>query len=190
MPDDLRNVWQNQPTEVRTMSAELMRYKAQQQYQRGRFQAQASIALGIALCALFAWSCARAQELITRIGWGLLSLWCLWFAYQVYRWIWPEELAENAPTGPSLEFYRRELERRTRFARHNWLRAGLPLCFLGLGLVVLPPLIRSPRLTPNALPFFTLLIAWFVAYLYQSSRNRRKLQREIEELRAFERQRE
>jgi hypothetical protein len=168
----------------------MMRYKAQQQYQGARFKAQASIALGIVLCALFAWSCARAEALITRIGWGLLSLWCLWFAYQVYRWIWPEALAENAATGPSLEFYRRELERRSTFARHNWLRAGLPLCFLGLGLVVLPPLIRSPRLTPNALPFLILLILWFVAYIYQSSRGRRKLQQEIEELRAFERQRD
>ena len=172
------------------MSAELLRYKAQQQYQRARLQAQASIALGIVMCVLFAWSCARAEALITRIGWGLLSLWCLWFAYQVYRWIWPEQLAENAATGPSLAFYRRELERRSRFARHNWLRAGLPFCFLGLGLVVLPPIIRAPNLAPNALPFFILLIVWFVAYFYKSSSGRRKLQREIEELRAFERQSE
>jgi hypothetical protein len=184
---DPRNIWQHQPTEKSKMSTDVLRYKAQQQFQRARSQAQGAIALGLVLCALFAWSSFRADDLLPRIGWAVASLWCAWFAYHAYRWIWPGPLAADAPVGPSLEFYRRELERRRDYFRHTWLRSGLPFGFLGLAIVIVPPIIRHPSLGPNALPFFVLLTGWFIAYFYLRAKKRRELQQEIEELQAFER---
>jgi hypothetical protein len=187
-PDDPRNVWQNQPVEVYQMSADLIRGRAQRRYQQLLLQARASIALGFVLCGLFAFSAAKAHALLPRTGWAIVSLWCAWFAYHAYRWFWPERLAVDAPFGTSLEFYRRELERRRDYLRHGWRRAGLIFCFLGLGLVVLPPIVRSPGLAANAVPFFIILTVWFVAYFRLRAGGRRKLEQEIEELRAFERE--
>jgi hypothetical protein len=187
LPDDPRNVWQNQTTEPLKMSADLMRYKAWQHHREAQRQSRAGIAAGLVLCALFALFTFRAHELLLRLGWSMVSLWCAWFAYHAHRWLRPGALMEDAPTGPSLEFYRRELERRATYGRHAWLRSGLPFCFLGLGIAIVPPLLRNPALTVNALPFFILLAVWLVSYLYLQAAGRKKLQHEIEELRAFER---
>jgi hypothetical protein len=169
------------------MSADLMRYKGQEHHRQAQFQARAGIAAGLVLCALFASFTIRAHELLMRLGWSMVSLWCAWFAWHAHRWMRPGELSEDAPTSTSLAFYRGELERRADYARKAWLRSGLPFCFLGLGIAIVPPLVRNPALTVNALPFFILLAGWFVAYLYLQATGRKKLQREIEELRAFER---
>jgi hypothetical protein len=57
---------------------------------------------------------------------------------------------------------------------------------------VIPELIQarhSLRLLINALPFFLLLAIWVIAFRYQRDQGRQELKRDIEELRAFERQR-
>jgi hypothetical protein len=185
---DPRNLWQSQPVEPLHMTAERIRGNAQRHYQQSLLQARLSIALGVVLCLVFAWAAATAPQMFARIGWAILSLWSAYFGYHAQRWLQPEQLAPDAPFGPSLAFYRRELEKRSDYNRHGWRRAGLIFCFLGLGLVILPPLIRSPRVTPNAAPFFVLLLGWLVAYFRIRASARRKLEMEIEELRAFERE--
>ena len=187
--NDPRNIWQNQPTEPFHMSTDEIRHKAQQRYTEARMRALLSIAMGLGLCALFAWASARAHETVTRMGWGLVSLWCIWFAYHAYRWMWPDRLAPDATVSTSLEFYQRELDRRRDYALHVWGRSGLPFCFLGLAMVVLPPLIQAPAAQRlNALPFFVLLVIWIAAFIVLRKRDRRKLQQEIDELQAFERE--
>jgi hypothetical protein len=146
--------------------------------------------LGIALCGVFAGAFAKAQYPILRIGWAVLSLWCLFSAYQAYKWIWPSSLAADATLGASLAFYRAELERRRDYVRHIWRRSGLWWCFIGLALVILPAMMASlkkPRLLLNAVPFFVLLSVWFVAFFSIRKRDRQRLQREIDELNALQR---
>ena len=191
MPDefpDAQKIWQEQPREATQMSFEEIRRKAHQFHTRGRLKALAAIVIGIALCGGFAATCARPQYLVLRIGWGILSLWALYGAYQAYKWIWPGSLAEDGTLGTSLDFYRRELERRRDYLRHIWRRSGLWGCFTGLALVILPGLIaslRAPRLLVNAVPFFVLLTAWFVVFSSLRKRDQRNLQREIDELNAL-----
>ena len=137
----------------------------------------------------FARSFARVQEVVPRIGWGVLSLWGLYHVYQAYKWIWPGRLAADATLSTSLDFYRRELERKRDYGRHIWRRSGLAFCFAGLALIVIPALIKAletPRLLPNAVPFFVLLVIWFVVFFSMRKRNQQKLQREIDELKALE----
>jgi len=191
MPDefpDPKKIWQEQPTEVTRMSLEEIRRKAHQFHSRGRLKALTAIVIGIALCGVFAATAAKPQYLVLRIGWGILSLWALYGAYQAYKWIWPSSLAADATLSTSLDFYRRELERRRDYVRHIWRKSGLWLCFLGLALVVVPALIaalETPRLLVNAVPFFLLLSTWFVAFIYIRRRDQRTLQREIDELDAL-----
>ena len=192
MPDefpDPQTIWQEQPTEATKMSLEEIRRKAHQFHTKGRLKALTAIAIGIALCGVFAATSAKPQYLVLRIGWGILSLWALYGAYQAYKWIWPSGLAADATLSTSLEFYRRELERRRDYLRYIWRRSGLWGCFTGLALVILPGLIaslRAPRLLVNAVPFFVLLTAWFVVFSSIRKRDQQNLQREIDELTALE----
>jgi uncharacterized membrane protein YfcA len=193
MPDefpheDPKQIWQNQPTEAMQMSLEEIRRKAHQFHNKARLKALTGIVIGIALCGVFAGTSAKAQYMLLRIGWGVLSLWGIYGAYQAYKWIWPSGLAEDATLGTSLDFYRRELERRRDYGRHIWRRSGLWLCFVGLAFVVLPALIaalKAPRLLLNAIPFFVLLAGWFVVFFTIRKRERTNLQREIDALNAL-----
>ena len=187
---DPRNIWQNQPTEPFKMSPDLLHHKSQQRYERARLEAMSSIGLGLILSVLFLLMFIRSENGISRYGSGLLSLWCLYFAYQGYRWVWPERLEPDATVSASMEFYRKELEKRRDYARHIWRRTGLTFCFLGLAMLVVPLLMKAvetPSQLVNAVPFFVLLAAWAVIFLSTQRRNRQKLQQEIEELQAFER---
>lgn len=99
--------------------------------------------IGLTLCIFFALIFATAHELVLRMGFGLLSLWCLYFAYQAYKWTWPGRLEPDAALSTTLESYRSELEKRRDCARHIWRKAGLTFCFLGLALIIVPEQIKS-----------------------------------------------
>ena len=190
--NDPRKVWQSQPTEEFAMSAEALRDKANRLYVKARFMALFAIYAGLVVGALFAIAALRAHYLLTGLGWCFLSVFGLYGAYQSYRWNRPGELPEGAPVSASLEFYRTELERRRDHLQHIWRRSGLPLCFLGLALIVGPPLaaaFQTPRLLVNAVPFLVLLMGWVIAFFTINRRERAQLQRDIDELRAFEQSR-
>lgn len=189
--NDPRNIWQNQPTEPFKMSTEEIRRKAQQRQKKARSIALLGITIGLSLFVVFAWTFARVHEVVPRMGWGLMSLWGIYFAYQVYRWILPARLAPQATVSTSIEFYKSELERRRDWDRHVWRRSGLPVCFLGLAMVVVPPLIRSlntPRLLANYVPIFVLLLVWVIAFFRLKKRQQQELQQETEELRVLEKE--
>ncbi|MBZ5725017.1 MAG: hypothetical protein LAP87_08475 [Acidobacteriia bacterium] len=181
-----RNIWQSQPTEPFKMSTDEIRRKAQQLQRKARLGAVSWITIGLFLCVGFARTFARTHEVVPRIGWGLLSLWGIYGAYQAYKWIWPGKLPLDATVGTSLEFYRSELERQRDYVQHVWRRAGLTFCFLGLAIVLVPALIQSlgaPRLLRNAVPFSVLAAIWFAIFWPTRKRAQQKLQQEIEELR-------
>lgn len=188
--NDPRNVWQNQPREEFSVSTDLLRDKANRLYAKGRFMALFGLCTGLVGGVFFAVVALRAHESLARLGLGLISVWAFYLAYQSYRRDRPSELEAGAPVGASLEFYRTELEKRRDHLRHFWRRTGLPLCFLGLALVVGPALVlafKAPRLLVNAIPFFVLMMGWGVAVVVMNRRERASLARDIEELRAYER---
>jgi membrane protein implicated in regulation of membrane protease activity len=168
------------------MSAEQLRLKAERRRTKSRCEALISIAGGIFLSAVFGLACYQAGALYPRLGWAVLSLWSLYFAWQSYRWVLPRNEAPDA----TLEFYRSELEKRRDYARHIWRRAGLTFCFLGLALIVVPALFQlrhTPRLMFNAVPFLTLIVIWFVVFFRQKKQKQQRLQQDLDELQAFER---
>jgi uncharacterized membrane protein YfcA len=189
--NDPQKIWQNQPTEPLKMSADEMRGKAQQRRKKARLEALRTIAIGILFCIFFAWTFTRAHAALPRMGLGLLSLWGMYVSYQAYRWIWPGRPGPEAAANTSVEFYRSELEMSRDYGLHVWRRAGLTFCFLGLALVVLPGVVQSlntPRRLLNFVPLFALLAIWFAMFFPMRKRKLRKLQQEIDELRALERE--
>jgi hypothetical protein len=187
--NDPRNIWQNQPKEPFKMSVDEMRLRAQRFQTKARIQVVYSIMAGLSMCVFFAWNSVRSHEVLSRVGFGVLSVWGIYAAYQAYKWIWPSNVRPDAPVRTSLEFYRSELERRRDYRLHVWRRSGFTFCFVGLGLALAPAFIAAldnPRVLLNGLPFFVLLAIWFVAFFYGKKRGRNKLQQEIDELRGFE----
>jgi hypothetical protein len=195
MPDefpknDPQKIWQNQPTEAIKMSLDEIRRKAHKLQTKARLAAASQIVMGLVLCVLFARSAARADAVVTRIGWGMLSLWAAYVAYPAYKWIWAGTLAADGTLSTSLDFYRRELERSHDYVQHIWRRLGLTFCFAGLAVVIVPPLLsvlRTPRMLVNAVPFFVLLATWLAVFFPMRKRQQRRLQQEIDELKALER---
>ncbi|MGP0071282.1 MAG: hypothetical protein ACLPWF_05035 [Bryobacteraceae bacterium] len=190
MPDELpfndpRKIWQDQPKEKTQMSINEIHRRVQRLQRSGRFGAIAGIVLGVAMSVVFAITCSKVQYAVTRTGWATLSVWCLYFAFQAYKLTWPGSLSPDANWSTSVEFYRSELERKRDYMQHIWIRSGLWLCFLGLALIVVPPMvlfIRTPRLLLNAVPLFALLAIWLVSFFFLRKREQEKLQREIDEL--------
>jgi uncharacterized membrane protein YfcA len=190
MPEftDPRDIWQNQPTESFRMSAHELRNRAGRRETKSRVEALWAVALGFILAFLFAWSAATAANNVTGIGWGLLSLWSLLFARQARMALWPGALAPDAPLSATVSFYRAILEKRRDFERDIWRRSGALFLILGLAIVLAPPLVQSPKSSLKALPFFVLLAVWLALYFPLRKRQRQKLQQEIDQLRAFERE--
>jgi hypothetical protein len=183
---DPRQIWQRQTTESFRMSAHELRRRTEQREAKSRFETLSSIAVGLIVCAVFAWAAATAHDPATRIGWALVSLSGLYFARQVHKWLWPARLSPAAPLDATAVYYRAILEKRRDFDRQVWRRTGLPLAFLGIAIVLAPPLIASPGLLPKATPFFVLFAVWLGVYFPMRRRARRILQREIDDLRGFE----
>jgi hypothetical protein len=173
------------------MSADQLRHKAQQRQSKARFDAIRSILIGLVLSTLFGWAFAQENWSYPRLGWGVLSIWSLYFAYQTYKWLWPGAEAPDANLSATLESYRCALERRRNFGRRIVILTGLPFCFLGLALIVAPELIKSiqkPRLVWDVAPVCVLFAFWLALFSPLRKRTQNKLDQEIEELRAFENQ--
>ena len=190
--NDPRNIWKNQTTEAFKMSADELHRKSQQRQRKDRFVAVYSIISGLILFVFFAWTFARVHnEVVPRIGVGVMSLWGIYYAYQAYKWFWQERLAPDAALNTTVQSYRSELEKRRDYGRHIWRRLGLPFLFLGLAMVIVPGLIKSldaPRLLLSFVPFFVLFAIWCAIYFPRRKRGQQKLQQEIDELRVFERE--
>ena len=143
---DPKDIWQGQRTESFAISTEELRRRAHRLQTRARLEALSRIIIGLILFVLFARTFARVDELFQRLGWGVLSVWALYGAYQAYKWIWPSKLKPDADdkrfTGV-LQIRAREEAR----LRPPYLAPG------GSGLVFLRPDDRStpcnPRIDPS-----------------------------------------
>jgi hypothetical protein len=199
--NDPRNIWQKQPTEAFKMSADQLRLKAQKRQKGARFQILRDAITGLVLSVFFAWNLIKVNHVwwgldhplslwSTRMGLGLLSLWGLSLPFLLYKWVWPGPVAPDAPLSTTLQWYRSQLEKGRDFDRKVWLL--LAPCFLGIAMVLVPALISSlgnPReLLQNSLPLFVLLAIWLPLFLYVRKRRGGRRQKEIEQLRAFERE--
>ena len=199
--NDPQNVWQNQPTEVFKMSVAEIRLKVQKRQKGVRSQVLRDAIIGLVLSVFFAWKLIEVQHVwwgldhpislwSTRLGLGLLSFWGIALPFLLYRWVWPARLAPDAPLNTTLQWYRSQLEKGRNFDRRVWL--VLIPCFVGIAMIFVPALISSignpPELLQNSLPLFVLLAIWLPLFLYFRKRRRGRRQKEIEQLRAFERE--
>lgn len=194
MPTDFlenepQNIWQQQPTEAFTMSLEQLHRKAEQHERAARSTVLKATVIGLILCGWFAWGVTQVHELVSRIGLVILSLWSLYYPVHGYRWMWPSLRLREADAGTTVRRYRAELERQRNCLRDIWVNGGLVVCFVGVVLFVMPSLIqtaRNPRLLLNLAPLLALAALWLAIFIPRRRRSLRKMQLEIEQLRALE----
>jgi hypothetical protein len=95
----------------------------------------------------------------------------------------------DAASSTGLESYRHEIERRRAYYGRTLLWCFGPV-LLALATLIFSTVkagILDRRTLPNAMPFLSLVVVWIVGYFVMRMRERRKLQREIDELNDIER---
>jgi hypothetical protein len=185
-----QSIWKNQSMEAFKMSADELRRKTEQRQKKSRVEAVKMIASGLIGCGFFAFAFFRTHTLVPRLGFGLISLWGIYLAWQAYQWMWPGRRADDAALNPTLRSYREELERQRDYVWHIFRRTALPVCFLGMAMVLAPRVLQSLR-TPqllllNMAPLLVLFVIWCAIFFPHRRRSLRKLQHEIDELRGLE----
>ena len=181
----MRELWQSQKTEGVRMSVEQIRLSA------GKFQrriewrnARESIG-AFAAAAFFAFEFALTNDLLMRIGFGLLIAAAFYMVWQLYtRGSW-RRLPEDAGLSSCIEFQRRELKRQRDFLRGVW-RWYLGPIIPGLVVTIAAVARSNPHRLKHSealLGLYVVFIAagfWFVAWL--NKRAARRLQCRIDQL--------
>ena len=172
------------------MILEEIRRKARELQAKTRREFLGNLIASLFLIAFSAWNLVTSQDSIQRTGFALAIAWFLIAQYPAKKRIWSAKLAGDAALNTSVQFYRGELERRRDHFRYNWQWVLGPI-FLTIGSFLLPALrtvIESPGLARNMVPFLVLLVVWIAAFFVIRSRAMRQIQREIDELKALERE--
>jgi hypothetical protein len=192
MPDDspendLRIVWQNQPTEPSVMTLEKIRQKVRELHAKTRKQLLGNFAVLLIVVAFYGYGVKQFPALQPLFA--LPIVWSLAGLYFLNRGMWSAAMPGDAALSTGLEFYRREIERRRLYFRRVLLWAfGPVLLAIGTFILALAIEVKDRGIFPNAVPFMTLVVVWIAAYFVIRMREQRELQREIDLLNDIERE--
>jgi lipopolysaccharide export LptBFGC system permease protein LptF len=102
--------------------------------------------------------------------------------------MWSAAMPGDLGLKTGLQACRLEIERQRDLARRVLVWSFAPLMLTVatfiLALALIPP--RGRGIFPNGLPFLIVLVVWIVLFFVLRSREQRKLQREIDELKEIE----
>ena len=195
MPDDfpndeLKKVWQSQPTELSTMTLEKIRHKACELRAKTRRELFGSITGLLISIAISGPGMLRTDELGLRLAFALAIVWALAGQYFFHRSMWSATLPGDAALSTGFEFYRREVRRRRSLLGRvlQWAYGPVVLSISGL-ILVLTGVAENRGLSVRVVfPFCTAFAIWIVAVLFRRSQGQRELQREIDELANIEKE--
>ena len=178
LPDDIRDVWQNQPVENTPMPLEEIRRKARQfekRISRRNLREYVGAALGI---AAFTFYIFKFSSPMIRAGSALIIAGMICIVIQIYKRASPGTLPADAPLTDSIAFHRVELVRQRDLLRSVvWWYIGpiIPgLVVFGLGITPR----RGAASLLNAVP----LLCIFGLVVWANHRAAERLERQIAEL--------
>jgi len=184
LPDDIRDVWQNQPVEVTPMPLEEIRRKARQFEKRiGRRNVREYVGAAIAIAA-FTFYIFKFPSPMIRAGSALIIAGMICIAIQIYKRASPGTLPADAPLTESIAFHRSELVRQRDLLRSVlWWYIGpiIP------GLVVFWAGI-TPRHGAGWLVTALPMVCIFALIVWANHRAAIRLERQIAELDSLESQ--
>lgn len=190
---DPRTVWQNQPAEPSIMTLEKIRQKTKELQAKTRRALFGGIVVSLLVAGLSGYGIVLAGSPVTQAVFVVAVAWSLAGQYFLNRGMWSEGLPEDAALRTGLLSYRREVERRRHLSgRVLWWSFGPVLVAVGALIALIIGFGIVNRGMPLAgtlrkmLPFLTLMLLWIVGIFVLRVRDRRQLQREIEDLNAIE----
>jgi len=189
--DDLKTAWQQQPIEESKMTLEKIEEKARELRAKTQRELWGNIGLGAIVLGIAGWGFMLTHETGLRLLFTAAILWMLAGQYFVHRGMWSATLPGDAALRTGLEFYRREIERRSNIFRHvvQWSFGPVVLA-IGALILVLTGIAKNQAVPlGRVMPFCLLVAAWIGAFFLLRSRTRGEIRREIEELHALERDR-
>ncbi len=193
--NDPRTIWQNQPTEPSVMTLEKIRRKTQELRARTRRTLLRGITAPLLVAGISGYGIASGDSPMMRAIFSFTIAWSMAGQYFVNRGMWSAALPDDAALSTGLESYRREVEhRRDLFGRFLlWTLGPVVLALTTFIALLLSFGIRNRGMPLkgtllNMVPFLSLLVIWAVGVFVIRMRDRRELQREINELNDAERE--
>jgi hypothetical protein len=184
--DNLKTIWQDQPTEAPTMTLEMIRLKANEYRSKTRRALFGSISTVAIVVVLSVFGILHTSNLGSRLVFAVAIAWALAGQCFLHRGMWSESLPVDATFSTGLEFYRRELERQQDIVRRilEWTFGPVVLSICTLILTFFE-ITKGGNLRMRAisvLPFAILFVAWIILFFVFRSRRQKKLRLEIDEL--------
>jgi hypothetical protein len=177
-PDDIRNVWQNQPVENTPMPLEEIHRQARQFEKRIRRRNLREYIAGAAGIVIFTVYLFIFPNPVARTGSALIIVGALCVLFQIYKRATPGALPTDLALTASLEFHRRELVRQRDLLRSVWLWYVAPFV---PGIVVFGTGVKPAHGSAswlNAMPFLSI----FGVCMWLNHRAAVRLDRQIAEL--------
>jgi len=188
--DELKAIWQSQPTGTSTMTMKLIRSKARDLQAKTRRQLLGTVAAPLVAAFLYAFGIREfpALEQVLHPLFAFTLVWSLVGLYFLNRGMWSTVMPGDAGLSTGLEFCRGEIERRRYLLRRVLLWSlGPVLLAIGTFILALAMIGTKDRgLFPNGLPFLALVVVWILGYFVMRAREQRELKRELDELNDLE----
>ena len=121
LPDDIRNVWQDQPVENTPMPLEEIRRKARQFEKRIQSRNLREYLGGALAIAIFTFDIFKFPTPVARTGSALIIAGVLCIVVQIYKRAAPGKMPADLALTASLKFHRLELVRQRDLLRSVWL---------------------------------------------------------------------
>jgi hypothetical protein len=195
--NDPRTIWKNQPTEPSALTLDNIRKKTRELHAKTRRDLIKSVAGPLAVIVICVFGLQFPHPAL-RAALAFSLSWSLAGQYFLNRGMWSATLPGDAGLQTGLDSYRREVERRrSLFGRVLlWQFGPVVLAIAILILVLLTLGIGDRGMLNEALvkgtlrkmtPFLVLTVLWMLGIFVVRMRQRRELQREIDELNEVER---
>jgi len=188
-PDDLRNLWRDQPLENQRMPLDEIRARASRFERRISRRNLREYAGGLLAVAIYGFSIWKQHNPVMRAGSAMVIAGVLFVMWQLYRRGGASQLPADLGFLASLELHRRQLIQQRDLLRtvFRWYIAPI---IPGLIVVVIAsvPGRFELRYLPRMAPFLGILMGTLVAIWWLNRRAALKLERQIAELDNLERQ--
>jgi hypothetical protein len=187
--DDPGNLWRNQDTDPTVPPLDEIRRRARKLQRRVARRNLREYAAAFVVVAFFGWALIHRLHPLERTGLALCIAGVLYVCYRLHRSGSAKGLPQEAGSTAGLQFYRRELERQRDLLRGVWrwyigpLIPGLAVLTLASA-IVNPGHLGHPRLFAAGYAAFAGLVLYLIGKW--NRRAAARLQRQIEELRAWE----
>lgn len=195
MADDLpendpRKIWQDQPKEPSTVTLKMIRMKVQDLRTKTRRNLWGSWAGPLAVGGLSAYGIKLVHGLfpVLEAAFVFAIVWSLAGVYFLNRGMRSAAMPGDAALSTGLEFYRREVERLRVLNDRLLLWSFGPIVLAIATFILFLVLVSRGKIGEilKGMPFFILIVIWMFGYFFLRTRERRELQREIDDLNDIE----